>query len=112
MPEQTIQVAKLWRKFATTLEVNCSSQVRTWQAHMARNGFVDEEQLIQPQVFPRFASEFLGFEIGDNLAAETSGVEGRPDFTPADSVKRGIGRKQESAFRPVTELVNREQQRD
>jgi hypothetical protein len=37
---------------------------RTWAQHIAGNGFVDEEQLVQPLAFPRFADELLGFKVG------------------------------------------------
>jgi hypothetical protein len=49
-------------------------------------GFSDEERLVQPLVFPAFAKEFLGFDVGLNLAAERGGEGGTPDFTPADRV--------------------------
>jgi hypothetical protein len=50
------------------------------------SGYTDEERLIQPTVFPAFASQLLDWQLNVNLAPEESGVEGRPDFTPADSV--------------------------
>lgn len=59
---------------------------RSWSDHIAGAGYVDEVQLLQPVVFPAFVAEFLGFRTGENLAPELSGEEGRPDFTPADSV--------------------------
>lgn len=46
----------------------------------------DEETVIQPIAFPRFARDLLGFTIGENLAPERHGTEGKPDFTPADAV--------------------------
>jgi hypothetical protein len=50
------------------------------------SGYSDEEQLVQPRVFPLFAEEFLDFEVGVTLAAEIVDRAGRPDFTPADAV--------------------------
>lgn len=75
-----------WRTFASTVHVNWHGNRRSWEDHISRGGFVDEEQLIQPDVFPRFASEFLGFVVGENLAPEQGNREGIPDFTPADSL--------------------------
>ena len=37
-------------------------------------------------MFPVFAAQVLGFVVGQSLAAEVSGTEGRPDFTPADAI--------------------------
>ena len=79
---------RLCRFFAET-EVEWNGARRSWGDHLAGNqgrGFGDEEGLIQPLVFPAFAKEFLGFDVGLNLAAERGGEGGKPDFTPADRV--------------------------
>jgi hypothetical protein len=60
---------------------------RTWAEHIDHaSGYSDEEQLVQPRVFPLFAEEFLDFQVGVTLAAENVDRGGRPDFTPADAV--------------------------
>jgi hypothetical protein len=74
-----------WQRFATNLYVEWQGQRRSWASHIVGSGFADEETLLQPVVFPRFAAEFLGFLVGDNLAPETSGAEGKPDFRPSDA---------------------------
>jgi len=58
---------------------------RSWRSHIAGNGYVDEERLVQSIVFPRFAQELLRFGPSD-LAAEVNDGSGKPDFTPADLV--------------------------
>lgn len=80
------EAVSAWRKFASSVEVTWAGNRRTWKDHVSGVGYVDEKVLIQPSVFPRFASEFLGFQVGENLAPERADQEGVPDFTPADSL--------------------------
>jgi N-6 DNA Methylase len=75
-----------WRRFAAETTVLWRGHSRSWRDHVAGTGFDDEQRLIQPSVFPAFATRFLGWEVGVNLSPEEPGVEGRPDFTPADPV--------------------------
>jgi len=66
--------------------VTWAGRRRSWADHIAGAGYVDEERLVQPVVFPAFARQMLGFEPGGDLAAEETNTEGTPDFTPADAV--------------------------
>jgi hypothetical protein len=76
-----------WRNFASTTTVTYRGATRTWTQHIAsHDGYADEEQLVQPRVFPLFARQLLDFEVGMTLAAESTDRTGRPDFTPADAV--------------------------
>lgn len=75
-----------WRQFADTFAVTWRGERRTWRRHVQGGGYRDEDRVVQPSAFPAFASELLGFSVGVDLAPEESGDEGRPDFTPADSV--------------------------
>lgn len=76
-----------WRAFATRTAVSYRNEVRTWAQHISGGrGYNDEEELVQPLVFRRFAEELLDFEIGMTLAAEQADRNMRPDFTPADAV--------------------------
>ncbi len=75
-----------WRKFASTLSFTWNGKTSTLARHIQSAGFVDEERLIQPTVFPAFADAFLDWQVQLNLAPEEMGDEGKPDFTPADSV--------------------------
>jgi hypothetical protein len=86
MPDPVIEAVNKWREFASNTYVMWNGRRRTWQAHISGSGFTDEERLIQPTVFPAFASKILDFEVGLSLAPEETGEEGKPDFTPADSV--------------------------
>lgn len=72
--------------FAANTTVTWASRRRSWAEHIKGDGYSDEQQLIQPIVFPAFAQYMLGFEPGGDLAAEETGHEGTPDFTPADAV--------------------------
>jgi len=82
-----LEAIAAWRAFATSLSFNYRGQQRSWADHVRSGaGYVDEVTLIQPIVFPAFARELLGFQLGQTLAAETSDTAGKPDFTPADSV--------------------------
>lgn len=49
-------------------------------------GVADEATLIAPTLFPEFAQQLLGWQVNQNLAPYTHGVEGVPDYTPADAV--------------------------
>jgi hypothetical protein len=76
-----------WREFATVTMVEHGGERRSWARHLdRRQGYSDEEGLVQPVVFPKFAKTFLEFEVGTNLAAERASAEGKPDFTPADAL--------------------------
>lgn len=82
-----LEAVRAWRRFAEAISFVWLGEKRSWADHLgAERGYLDEEALIQPIVFPRFASDLLGFEVGSNLAPEVSGAEGKPDFTPADAV--------------------------
>ena len=81
------EATALWREFAASTRFTFRNVERTWAEHIqSSTGYSDEEQVIQPRVFPLFARRLLGFEVGVNLAAEESGSSGKPDFTPADAV--------------------------
>lgn len=76
-----------WRRFAQDLTVTWQGNTRSWYQHASnQRGFSDEEQLLQPTVFPQFANALLGFQVGKTLAPERRNREGKPDFTPADSI--------------------------
>jgi len=64
--------------------VEWGGRERSWAAHTQRGGAADEEQLVQPVIFPALARQLLGFTVGIDLAAERGGASGVPDFTPAD----------------------------
>lgn len=81
-----LEAVRAWRAFAMTTDVEWRGRRRPWSQHIAGTGYVDEETLIQPTVFPRFVQRLLGFTVGENLAPERHGDEGKPDFTPADAV--------------------------
>jgi hypothetical protein len=94
LPDNAAQTAagaavRAWRAFADRLQVIApnGSQV-SWTDYLKRyiDGRADERTIVGPVAFPAFAEQILGFAIGQTLAAEVSGVEGRPDFTPADAV--------------------------
>lgn len=81
------EAVKRWRSFATGTTVTYRGVTRSWADHIRLGkGYADEEELVQPRVFPRFAEELLGFQIGVTLSAEAADASGRPDFTPADAV--------------------------
>jgi N-6 DNA Methylase len=86
LSERELSALKLWRAFATGLTVKGSKGLITWQDYTKGTGYVDEEKLVQPTAFPVFAQQCLGWTLQENLAPEESGKEGKPDFTPADSV--------------------------
>ena len=74
--------------FANQLEVTWQGSRRSWADHCnpKRGGFVDEAALVQPVVFPAFASRFLGWSVGTDLAAEDGDASSKPDFSPDDRV--------------------------
>ncbi len=84
-------VTTLQQIFATEVEWNGARRswarhIRTHAARTAQSGFADEEELVQPVLFPAFARALLGFHVGTDLAAERGTHQGTPDFTPADLV--------------------------
>jgi N-6 DNA Methylase len=110
------ELVREWRAFARSTKVIWNGQVRTWAEHVSGNGFEDEVRLIQRTVFPAFAFRFLGFEVGVNLSPEQSGVEGLPDFTPADPVthpfvfetkssRRGVDLRDDTDLAQVTRYL-------
>ncbi len=86
MGQRELRAVELWRDFATSCSFTWNGVLRTWAEHISGQGYADEERLVQPVVFPRFAEGMLGWQIGQNLAPEELNAEGKPDFTPADSV--------------------------
>ncbi len=80
---------RIWRSFASDLTVAAPNGTGvSWAEYLRRYdlGRADERTIVGPVAFPVFAKDVLGFEVGQTLAAEVTGVEGRPDFTPADAV--------------------------
>src|SRR4051794_33434937 len=80
------EIVRAWRRLAGELKVNWKNQTRSWRQHIERDGAEDEERLVQPPVFPAFASQILGWDIGLTISPEAGISAGRPDFTPADPV--------------------------
>jgi hypothetical protein len=83
---EPIEAVRAWRRLANGVVVTWGGNQRTWAQHIAGNGYADEEQLVQPIAFRRFAEELLGFTMGVNLAPELLRDGVKPDFTPADAV--------------------------
>lgn len=84
-----LDAVQSWRALANTIKVNPTSGAPiSWTAYLKKypDGRGDERTTIGPTVFPAFVQQILGFDVGQTLAAEVSGPEGRPDFTPADAV--------------------------
>lgn len=76
-----------WRAFADRCVFEDQGVRQSWRQYLSTSrGQADEERLIQPTVFPRFAEELLGYKVNINLAPEVHATEGKPDFTPADPV--------------------------
>lgn len=86
MTAASLTAVRKWRAFANELSVEWNRSRRSWATHIGGQGYADEETLIQPFVFPRFAEQLLGFRVGVNLAAEQREQGAKPDFTPADAV--------------------------
>ena len=86
MSQRALSALKRWRAFATDLVINVGGEPKTWQEYTKGDGYSDEVKIVQPTAFPAFAEQCLGWNLQVNLAPEEAGVEGRPDFTPADSV--------------------------
>lgn len=85
-PAKPADAVRSWRRFATRTLVTWNGEERTWAQHIGGTGYIDEDQLVGPRVFPAFARALLGFEVGVTLAAEQTRKDIRPDFTPADAV--------------------------
>jgi hypothetical protein len=84
-----LEAVQSWRALANSIKVNPASGAPiSWTAYLKKypDGRGDERTTVGPTVFPAFVQQILGFDIGQTLAAEISGPEGRPDFTPADAV--------------------------
>jgi hypothetical protein len=86
MSQREVSALNRWRAFATGLVITVSGKPKTWQEYTEGGGYSDEEKIVQPTAFPAFADQCLGWTLQLNLAPEESGAEGKPDFTPADSV--------------------------
>ena len=84
--DRVLAALRRWRRFASSMQVTWHGRTRSWEDHIKGNGYADELQLVQPHVFPAFAKQSLDYEPGADLAAEETGHEGTPDFTPADAV--------------------------
>jgi hypothetical protein len=109
MSQRALAALKQWRLFATTLTLTVSGERKTWEQYIKGNGYVDEERIIQPTVFPAFAEQCLDWTLQVNLAPEEAGSEGKPDFTPADSVTHPFVFETKSTKKGV-ELVGDEPQ--
>ena len=81
-----IEAVRAWRRFANNLRFEYKGSRRSWAEQISQAGYVDEETLVQPTVFPKFADEFLDFKVNDNLAFNQREQSGKPDFTPVDAV--------------------------
>jgi hypothetical protein len=81
-----LTAVRRWRRFAEETMFDWRGTRRSWARHISGAGYVDEQTILQPYVFPKFAQELLGFMVGSNLAAEYREETARPDFTPADAV--------------------------
>jgi type I restriction-modification system DNA methylase subunit len=86
MSQREVSAVNLWRAFATSFVVTQAGKPKTWEEYTAGLGYSDEQKVVQPTAFPAFAEQCLGWSLQLNLAPEELGVEGKPDFTPADSV--------------------------
>lgn len=88
-PANAETAVKAWQHFTQSLVVGApDGSLISWAEYLKRypDGRADERTIVGPKVFPAFAEQVLHFEVGQTLAAEVSGAEGRPDFTPADAV--------------------------
>lgn len=86
MSQRELAALNRWRAFATGMTISVGGKPKTWAEYTAGDGYADEERIVQPTAFPAFAEQCLGWTLQLNLAPEESDVEGKPDFTPADSV--------------------------
>ena len=109
MSQRALAALKKWRGFASTLTITVGSERKTWEEYTKGNGYVDEERIVQPTAFPAFAAQCLDWTLQVNLAPEESGAEGKPDFTPADSVTHPFVFETKSTRKGV-ELVGDEEQ--
>src|SRR5665811_1587005 len=109
MSQRALAALKKWRGFASTLTITVGGERKTWEEYTKGNGYVDEERIVQPTAFPAFAAQCLDWTLQVNLAPEESGTEGKPDFTPADSVTHPFVFETKSTRKGV-ELVGDEEQ--
>ena len=86
MSTTPLEAVKKWRTFASSLSVSVDDRIYSWRDYIALGGRVDEERIVQPTAFPQFAEQLLNWQLQLDLAPEVNASEGRPDFTPADSV--------------------------
>lgn len=86
MSQREVTALSTWRAFSENLVVYVRGKPKTWAEYIAGDGYSDEEKVVQPTAFPAFAEQCLNWTLQVNLAPEESGIEGKPDFTPADSV--------------------------
>lgn len=86
MSQRSLAAVQKLRAFAEKKIIPSASGPISWAEYATKGPRIDEETVIQPVVFPAFASEVLGWDLQANLAAETSSEGGKPDFTPADAV--------------------------
>lgn len=86
MATTPLEAVRKWRDFATNFHVAIGDRVYSWGEYVDLGGRSDEERIIQPTAFPEFAASLLGWRLQLDLAPEVNSTEGRPDFTPADSV--------------------------
>ena len=69
-PDRVVTGLLRWRSFASSIQVNWAGRRRTWEDHIKGAGYVDEQRLVQPIVFPAFAQQLLGYDPNIDLAAE------------------------------------------
>lgn len=86
MSQRSLVAVQKLRAFADKKIIPSGFGPISWTEYTGKGPRIDEETVIQPVVFPAFASEVLGWDLQANLAAETSTEGGKPDFTPADAV--------------------------
>jgi hypothetical protein len=86
MSQRSLAAVEKLRAFAEKKIIPSANGSISWAEYATKGPRIDEETVIQPVVFPAFASDVLGWDLQANLAAETSSEGGKPDFTPADAV--------------------------
>ena len=84
--DRVVVALRRWRAFASTMQVNWAGRRRSWEDHIKGAGYGDEERLIQPQVFLPLPNSCWNTILARTLQLRRQGVEGTPDFTPADAV--------------------------